>query len=54
MMHESFEQFFQTTELFATLNAAYTVYEIFELNNGLYELSSVQAAYEKYELFSKL
>lgn len=53
-MHESFEQFFQTTELFATLNSAYTIYEIFEMKSGSYELGSVQAAYEKYEMLSKL
>ncbi|WP_171499542.1 hypothetical protein [Acinetobacter guerrae] len=53
-MHEAFEQFFQTTELFASLRSAYTVYEIFEMNDGAYELASVQAAYEKYEMLSKL
>ena len=53
-MHESFENFFQTTELFSSLRSTYTVYEIFEMNDGAYDLASVKAAYEKYEMLSKL
>ncbi|AUX87163.1 hypothetical protein C3F34_14720 [Acinetobacter sp. ACNIH2] len=45
---EEFKQYFARTTLYLELNQQYTEYEIFEITQGKFEISEVQAAFEKW------
>lgn len=45
---DQFTAFLVSTELFAELNKQYTSLEVFEVNNGVFEIAEVQTAYQRY------
>lgn len=45
---EKFKVAFAQTSLFEDLNTQFPIYEIFEMNNGKFEISTVQQAYEEW------
>ncbi|WP_277560675.1 hypothetical protein [Acinetobacter beijerinckii] len=45
---EKFKATFAQTSLFEDLNTQFPIYEIFEMNNGKFEISTVQQAYEEW------
>lgn len=45
---DQFTAFLVSTELYAELNKQYTSFEVFEVNNGVFEIVEVQTAYQRY------
>lgn len=45
---DQFTAFLVSTELFAELNKQYTSLEVFEVNNGVFEIAEVQTANQRY------
>lgn len=45
---DQFSAFLVSTELYAELNKQYTSFEVFEVNNGVFEIAEVQTAYQRY------
>lgn len=45
---DQFTAFLVSTELYAELNKQYTSFEVFEVNNGVFEIAEVQTAYQRY------
>lgn len=51
---EKFKAAFAQTSLFEDLNSQFPIYEIFEMNNGKFEISTVQQAYEEWSQPTKI
>lgn len=45
---EEFKEFFTPTALYAELSQQYTSFEIFEVNAGVFEIETVEAAYQRF------